>query len=83
MHRLTKRLPSLSTRAQLDLMLAPYVIGLTVLVLAPMLITVALAFTQYDLFSPPRWYWIDNFRNFLVDRLFQRALYNSDRKSVV
>jgi ABC-type sugar transport system permease subunit len=58
-------------------MLAPYVIGLALLVLAPLLITFALAFTQYDLFSPPRWYWIDNFRNFIVDRLFQRALYNS------
>jgi multiple sugar transport system permease protein len=77
MNRRLKRLPLLSTRAQLDLMLAPYVSGLVVLVLAPLLITFALSFTQYDLFSPPRWYWIDNFRNFFVDRLFQRALYNS------
>jgi multiple sugar transport system permease protein len=75
MHRPTKL--SLSIRAQLDLMLAPYVFGLVLLVLAPLLITLAMAFTQYDLFSPPRWFWIDNFRNFLVDRLFQRALYNS------
>jgi multiple sugar transport system permease protein len=72
-----KRLPSLSPRAQLDLMLAPYVTGLVLLVLAPMLLTLALGFTIYDLFSPPRWYWIDNYRTFFVDRLFQRALYNS------
>jgi ABC-type sugar transport system permease subunit len=72
-----RRSLSLSPRAQLDLMLAPYVIGLTLLVLAPLLITLALAFTQYDLFSLPRWHWIDNFRHFFVDRLFQRALYNS------
>lgn len=77
MRRPSKPLIALSTRAQLDLMLAPYVIGLVLLVLAPLLITLALAFTQYDLFSAPRWYWIDNFRGFTVDRLFQRALYNS------
>ena len=72
-----KRTISLSPRAQLDLLLAPYVGGQALLVLAPMLITLALSFTQYDIFSPPLWDNFANYRHFLVDRLFQRALYNS------
>src|SRR5215831_5794245 len=66
-----------SYRSQLYLLLAPYVLGMTVLILGPMLITLALSFTQYDIFSPPQWIGLTNFRHFLVDRLFQRALYNS------
>ncbi len=64
-------------RSQLYLLLLPYLAGITLLVVIPTLITVALSFTQYDIFSAPQWNDFANFRNFLSDRLFQRALYNS------
>lgn len=42
-----------------------------------MLVTLSLAFTQYDIFSPPQWIGLTNFQNFFSDIRFKRALYNS------
>lgn len=64
-------------RAQLWLLLAPFLIGTFFLLVLPMLATLYLGFTEYDLFSPPRWIGFGNFENWVHDRLFQRALYNS------
>lgn len=72
-----RRLPSLSYRSQLNLMLLPYLIGVGILIVLPFLITIGLSFTDYDIFSAPRWNNFSNFTNFLTDQLFQRALYNS------
>ncbi len=62
---------------QLVLLLAPFVVGTFLLIFVPMTITLALGFTEYDLFSPPRWNDFQNFKNWAADLLFQRALYNS------
>jgi multiple sugar transport system permease protein len=64
-------------RRQLALMLAPYLLGLTVLVLAPFAVTVALAFTEYDLIRPPRWTGTGNFTALAEDPIFRTALFNS------
>ena len=64
-------------RLQLYVLLTPYLIGLCVLVIVPMLITVALSFTQYDIFSPPEWIGPANYLHWLTDQRFQRALFNS------
>lgn len=66
-----------SYRFQLFLLLTPYLCGLIALVLGPMLMTVALSFTQYDIFSPPQWIGLANYQHFFVDQNFQRALFNS------
>lgn len=66
-----------SYRWQLYLLLAPFVIGGIFLVLIPLVVTLGLAFTQYDIFSPPQWNGLANFQNLLVDVRFKRALYNS------
>ncbi len=66
-----------SYRTQLWLLLAPFLVGIFFLIFVPMLITLALGLAEYDLFSPPRWNDFGNFKNWFVDRLFQRALYNS------
>ena len=62
---------------QLRLLLVPFLVGSTLLVLVPVLVTIGLAFTQYDVFSPPLWNNFANFKNFLLDVRFQHALYNS------
>ena len=67
----------LSYRSQLILLLLPYVLGLSLLVFLPMLMTVALSFTDYDIFSPPEWNDFANFKRFFTDRRFQLALSNS------
>ncbi|TCC00658.1 sugar ABC transporter permease [Micromonospora zingiberis] len=58
-------------------MLAPYLVGLVGLVLLPALVTLALAFTEYDLLRPPSWAGLDNFVGLTEDPIFRVALLNS------
>jgi multiple sugar transport system permease protein len=66
-----------SERAQHVLMLAPYLLGLLVLVAVPALLTAALALTEYDLIRPPRFVGLGNFRELLRDDVFRIAVVNS------
>ncbi|MGN9810109.1 carbohydrate ABC transporter permease [Micromonospora sp. BQ11] len=58
-------------------MLAPYLLGLVGLVLLPALVTLALAFTEYDLLRPPTWVGLDNLIALADDPIFRVALLNS------
>jgi multiple sugar transport system permease protein len=58
-------------------MLAPYLVGLVGLVLIPFAVTLALAFTEYDLIQPPRWVGLDNVADLAADPVFTTALTNS------
>jgi multiple sugar transport system permease protein len=64
-------------RASLYLLLAPYLIGLAVLITLPALLSVGLAFTTYDGLSAPEWRGLANFRDLAADPLFGIALRNS------
>jgi multiple sugar transport system permease protein len=64
-------------RRQLALMLAPYLLGLVVLVALPALVTIALAFTEYDLVRRPELVGLANFRELARDGTFRIALVNS------
>lgn len=66
-----------SGRWQLGLMVAPYVLGLVGLVLVPAAVTVAMAFTDYDLIEAPRWIGLGNFVELAGNDAFQTALVNS------
>jgi multiple sugar transport system permease protein len=59
------------------LLLTPYLVGLVGLVLVPFGITVAMAFTDYDLIRPPRWMGLANFLDLAGDPAFRAALTNS------
>jgi len=67
----------LSDAGQRALLLAPYVIGVELLVLLPALFTFAVAFSEYDLLSDPSVTGFDNFTELAGDPLFHRALLNS------
>ena len=67
----------MTERRQLLLMLAPYLLGLTALVLAPALVTIVLALTEYDLVRAPEFIGLDNFRELVDDDVFRTALINS------
>ena len=69
--------PDTRSRRQLALMLTPYLIGLVGLVLLPAVITLALAFTEYDLLRPPTWVGLGNFTALMDDPIFRVALTNS------
>jgi len=58
-------------------MLTPYIIGLVGLVLLPAAVTLALAFTEYDLIRRPRWIGLGNVTMLLDDPIFRIALRNS------
>jgi len=64
-------------RRQLALMLAPYLLGLVVLVAVPGVVTLSLAGFDYDLLQPARWVGAANFRELLGDEVFRIALINS------
>jgi multiple sugar transport system permease protein len=64
-------------RRQLAVMLAPYALGLVVLVAVPASITFGLALTEYDLIGSPRFLGLDNFRELAGDGVFRTALLNS------
>jgi len=70
------RLP-LSDRAQLALMLAPWLIGLSLIVIGPAIAGFALSFTHYNAIESPRFAGLANFREMFGDDLFRVALQNS------
>jgi multiple sugar transport system permease protein len=47
--------------------LLPWLVGLLGLTLGPMLYSLYLSFTRYDLLSPPRWRGLTNYREMLTD----------------
>lgn len=58
-------------------LLTPYLLGLAVLVLVPFGVTIAMAFTEYDLINPPTWIGTANLRELAGDDIFHTALINS------
>ena len=64
-------------RRVLGLMLAPYLLGLAVLVVVPAVATFGLAVTDYDLIRTLTVVGLDNFRELVDDRVFRIALVNS------
>lgn len=59
------------------LLLSPYLLGAVLLVAVPALLSLALAFTQYDAVSPPRWVGLRNFANLAADSRVAVAAGNS------
>jgi multiple sugar transport system permease protein len=64
-------------RTTLYLLLAPFLLGVIVLVVVPMALSMGLAFTSYDGLSAPEWRGLANFRELAADPLFHIALRNS------
>lgn len=64
-------------RVELGLLLAPFVVGAALLIVLPALLTVALAFTDYDALSAPVWSGLQNFRTIFQRDVFWIAVRNS------
>lgn len=65
------------------LFLSPFFLGLLFFILGPVLASLALSFTTWDLLSPPRWVGLRNYQEMLGDRLFWTALKNTVYFTVV
>ena len=74
---MSKPNPQAAYRRQLWTLLLPYLAGASVLVAAPALISLALAFSDYDALSAPNWTGLSNFRYLRADIRFPIALRNS------
>jgi multiple sugar transport system permease protein len=61
----------------LALMLAPYVLGVAVLIALPAVVTFALSLFEYDLIRSPRFLGLENFRELVDDEVFRISLRNS------
>ena len=60
------------------MMLAPYVTLFIVFTVIPVLYSITLSFTSYNLFEAPRFVFLDNYRSlFLHDEVFMKALQNT------
>lgn len=59
-------------------MLSPWIIGIIVLVIGPVLASLLLAFTNWDLLTPVKWVGLANFREmFSTDDLIPKSLLNT------
>jgi multiple sugar transport system permease protein len=66
-----------SERRQLALMLVPYTVGALLLFVIPAQLTFALALTDADLITTPRYVGLDNFRELADDPVFDGVLWRS------
>ena len=64
-------------RGQLWLLLAPYLLGLAVLVVGPALLGLPLAFADYNALEPAAFVGLANFSELVRDPIFWQAVFNS------
>ncbi len=59
------------------LCILPWLIGFVCFTAGPILGSLAMSFTSWEIIAPPEWIGLGNFQHMLVDRLFYQALYNT------
>jgi len=59
------------------LFVLPWIIGFLIFTLGPIIASLALSFTDYDVILPPSYIGLDNFRELFSDPLFYTSLYNT------
>ena len=68
---------TLPYRRQLWLLLLPYLVGLTLLVVLPALVGLPLAFTDFNALRPPAFNGLDNLVEMANDAIFWKSVFNS------
>jgi multiple sugar transport system permease protein len=73
------RLSKLQRREAIDgyLFIMPWLLGFVLFVAGPMLAAVVLAFMEWDLFRPPQWVGLANFRELASNELVWLSLWNT------
>src|SRR5438128_2055532 len=59
------------------LCILPWLIGFVCFTAGPVLASLGMSFTSWEIIAPPEWIGLENFRHMLVDPLFYQALYNT------
>ena len=55
----------------------PFILGFLIFTAGPMLASLVLSFTSYDVLNPPVWIGLDNYRQMLGDELWVKSLFNT------
>jgi multiple sugar transport system permease protein len=58
-------------------MVSPFLIGFVIFTAGPLLASLYLSFTSYDVLNPPVWIGLDNYRRMFSDDRFSKTLYNT------
>ena len=56
---------------------SPYIVGFLGLALGPLVASFAFSFTNYDIFTTPKWIGLENFAELGQDKLFWIAIWNT------
>src|SRR5258706_3857765 len=56
---------------------SPFIIGFLVFTAGPLLASLYLSFTSYDVINPPFWIGLQNYQQMLTDERFAKTLYNT------
>ena len=56
---------------------SPFIVGFLIFTFGPLLYSLYLSFTSYDVLNPPIWIGLDNYRYMLRDERFFKTLYNT------
>lgn len=77
--RVRRRMPRHRVREAVDgyLFIAPWLVGFVFLVSGPMIASLLMSFTEWDLLSSPRWIGLANFQQLFSDPLVGKSLYNT------
>jgi multiple sugar transport system permease protein len=59
------------------LFILPWVLGFIIFTVGPIIASLALSFTQYDMILPPKFLGLDNYVEMLKDPLFYQSMYNT------
>ncbi|AZR01592.1 carbohydrate ABC transporter permease [Trueperella pyogenes] len=60
-----------------NILVAPAMVVIFVILVIPLLLAMGLSFTRYDLFSTPQWVGLDNYRSFFTDPGFLQVVWNT------
>lgn len=55
----------------------PWLLGFLIFTLGPLLVSIYLSFTSYDVLNPPKFIGLENYRTLSRDPLFWKSLYNT------
>jgi multiple sugar transport system permease protein len=65
------------------LMLTPFLIGLAVFIVGPLIFVVLLSFTDWNIMGLPRWIGLNNYAELMSDSVFWKSLWNTIYYSIV
>jgi multiple sugar transport system permease protein len=59
------------------LMVSPYILGMIVFVIGPVIAAVFISFTQYSILAPPKWIGLANYKELMSDDTYWQAFRNT------